>query len=143
MLRFLGFKPKPKLKATKRALLPEHQRAAVRLDVTVPGLWRFAPGGKAVGEYLRGSLTDVSRTGASLIVERDIKPGGRVEVKFSISTAAAPLVMLCEVVRTTKIEVSGKWSLGLRFVGITADEDRRIMDFINKRQAEQRSRGLA
>jgi c-di-GMP-binding flagellar brake protein YcgR len=142
VLSFLGFKRKAKPKA-KRVLLPEHQRAAVRLDVTVPGSWRFAPGGKAVGDYLRGSVTDISRTGASLIVDRDIKSGSRVELKLTISTAAQPLVLLCEVVRATKVEVSAKWSLGLRFLGITAEEDRTIMDFINKRQAERRSRGLA
>jgi hypothetical protein len=45
--------------------------------------------------------------------------------------------------RTSKIEASGKISLGLRFHGLKADEDRAIMEFINKRQAERRSRGLA
>lgn len=144
MLGFLGFKPKPKRKATgRRVLTPEQQRAAVRLDVTVPGLWRDAPGGKAVGAYNRGSITDISRTGASLTTDREIRRGAQAEVKFSISTAARPLVLLAEVMRTSKIETSGKSSLGLRFLGITPEEDRTIMEFINKRQAERRSRGLA
>ncbi len=144
MLGFLGFKRKPKQKAArKRVLTPEQQRAAVRLDVTVPGLWRDAPGGKAVGAYARGSITDISRTGASLTVDREIKRGAQLEVKFSISTSAQPLVLLGEVMRSSNIEASGKSALGLRFLGITPEEDRKIMEFINKRQAERRSRGLA
>ena len=143
MLSFLGFKRKPKKQARKRILQPEQQRAAVRLDVTVPGLWRDAPGGKAVGAYNRGSITDISRTGASLTTDREIKRGGQVEIKLSVSTSARPLVLLGEVMRSSKIEASGKSSLGLRFLGITPEEDRAIMGFINKRQAERRSRGLA
>ena len=144
MLAFFGFKRKPKKKpASKRVLQPAQQRAAVRLQVTVPGLWRDAPGGKGVGAYTRGSITDISRTGASLTVDREIKRPAQVEIKFSVSTAARPLVLLGEVVRTTKIEASGKSALGLRFLGVTPEEDRTIMEFINKRQAERRSRGLA
>jgi c-di-GMP-binding flagellar brake protein YcgR len=143
MLSFFGFKRKPKKAARKRVLLPEQQRAAVRLDVTVPGLWRDAPGGKAVGAYTRGSITDISRTGASLTVDREIKRGGQIEIKVSVSTSAQPLVLLGEVMRSSKIEASGKSALGLRFLGITPEEDRKIMEFINKRQAERRSRGLA
>lgn len=143
MLSFFGFKRKPKKSARKRVLLPEQQRAAVRLDVTVPGLWRDAPGGKAVGAYTRGSITDISRTGASLTVDREIKRGTQLEIKVSVSTAAQPLVLLGEVMRSSKIEASGKSALGLRFLGITPEEDRKIMEFINKRQAERRSRGLA
>jgi c-di-GMP-binding flagellar brake protein YcgR len=144
MFSFLGFKRKPKKKVTrKRVLLPEQQRAAVRLEVTVPGLWRDAPGGKAVGAYTRGSITDISRTGASLTVDREIKRGTQLEIKLSVSTSARPLVLLGEVMRSNPVEASGKSALGLRFLGITPEEDRTIMEFINKRQAERRSRGLA
>jgi len=120
----------------------ERKRAAVRLQATVPGQWRFAPGGKGTGDFVRGALTDLSRTGASLTVDRDLKPGSHVELKFSVSTSAQPLVLLGEIMRSTKIEASGKTALGLRFNGIKPEEDRAIMEFINKRQAERRSRGL-
>jgi hypothetical protein len=33
--------------------------------------------------------------------------------------------------------------LGLRFHGVKPEEDRAIMEFINKRQADRRNRGLA
>ena len=119
------------------------QRAAVRLDATVPAQWRFAPGGKGTGDYVRGSLTDISRSGASLIVDREVKKGTFVETRFAVSTAAAPLVLLGEVMRSSPIESSKKISLGLRFHGVKPEEDRAIMEFINKRQAERRNRGLA
>jgi hypothetical protein len=119
------------------------KRAAVRIDATVPCQWRFAPGGKGSGDYVRASLTDISRSGASLIVDREVKRGTLVESRFTLSTAASPLVLLCEVMRSSAIESSKKVSLGIQFQGIKPEEDRAIMEFINKRQAERRSRGLA
>jgi hypothetical protein len=41
------------------------------------------------------------------------------------------------------VPTSGKHSHGLRFQGVTPDEDRAILEFINKKQADLRSRGLA
>ncbi|HTW82571.1 MAG TPA: PilZ domain-containing protein [Candidatus Sulfotelmatobacter sp.] len=119
------------------------KRSAVRLDATVPAQWRFAPGGKGSGEYVRASLTDISRSGASLIVDREVKKGTSVEVRFAVSTTSTPLTLLGEVMRTANIETTKKLSLGLRFHGVKPEEDRAIMEFINKRQAERRSRGLA
>jgi PilZ domain len=119
------------------------KRAAVRLDATLPAQWRFAPNGRGSGEYARGSLVDLSRSGASLIIDREVKNGSLVETRFAVSTAATPLVLLAEVVRNSAIESSKRVSLGLRFHGIQPDEDRAIMDYINKRQADRRHRGLA
>ncbi len=121
----------------------ERQRAAVRLDATLPAQWRYAPAGKGTGDYTRASIIDLSRSGASLIVERDVRTGTYVETRFAVSTAATPLVLLGEVMRSEKLDQSKKISLGLRFQGVKADEDRAIMEFINKRQAERRNRGLA
>lgn len=118
-------------------------RAAVRLDATVPAHWRFAHSGRGTGDFVRASLTDISRSGASLIVDREVKKGTYVETKFAISTVSSPLVLLGEVMRSEAIEASKKTSLGLRFHGLKPDEDRAIMEFINKRQAERRNRGLA
>ena len=84
----------------------------MRIDATVPAQWRFAPGGKGTGDYVRGSLTDISRSGASLIVDREVKKGTFVETRFSVSTAAAPLVLLGEVMRSSAIESSKKTIVG-------------------------------
>jgi c-di-GMP-binding flagellar brake protein YcgR len=45
--------------------------------------------------------------------------------------------------RSEAIESTKKTSLGLRFQGVKPDEDRAIMEYINRRQAERRNRGLA
>jgi PilZ domain len=119
------------------------QREAVRLDVTVTARWRYAPGGRGNGEFERASLTDISRTGASLLVDRDIRRGTYLETCFTVSPAAPPLVLIGEVMRSSGIESSKKISLGLRFNAVKPAEDRAITEFINKRQAERRNRGLA
>jgi hypothetical protein len=118
------------------------RRSALRLDAMLPAQWRFAPGGKGRGNFTRGSITDISRSGASLIVDRELKRGFLVEIIVAVGASAPPLTLLAEVVRAARIEASGKASLGVRFRGLTADEDRAIMEFINKRQAERRNRGL-
>jgi c-di-GMP-binding flagellar brake protein YcgR len=118
------------------------KRASVRLDTTVPTTWRFAPNGKGYGESYRGSLSDVSRTGASLIADREARMHAMVELKMQLSSSSPALVLLGEVMRVGKIEQSGKSSHGLRFHGVTANDDKAIMDFINRRQADRRSRGL-
>jgi hypothetical protein len=45
--------------------------------------------------------------------------------------------------RVEQIPTSGRFSHGMRFHGLTAEEDYAILDFINRRQAELRNRGLA
>ncbi len=79
-------------------------RTAVRLDATVPAQWRFAPGGRGSGDWTRASLTDVSRSGASLIADRDVKRTVQLEIKFTISTRPTPLVLVAEVMRSEPIE---------------------------------------
>ena len=118
-------------------------RDAIRLDATVTARWRFAPGGRGSGEFARASLTDISRTGASLIVDREIRRGTYLETCFTVNPAAPPLVLLGEVMRSSGIESSKKITLGLRFNAVKPADDRAITEFINKRQAERRNRGLA
>ncbi|HKU67462.1 MAG TPA: PilZ domain-containing protein [Candidatus Baltobacteraceae bacterium] len=121
-----------------------HQkRSSVRLDTLLSGQWRMAPGGIGVGEYMRGSIRDISRGGCAIITDRLCKVGQTVEVKMSLNASAAPLTVLGEVMRAEQVPTSGKFSHGLRFHGLTPVEDRAILDFINRRTAELRSRGLA
>lgn len=119
------------------------KRASVRLDAIVPGQWRFAPQGKGIGEFARANIRDISRGGCSLIVDRHIKSGTTLEMRLQLRSDAPVLVVLGEVMRTEPIAATGRFSHGLRFQGITPEEDRTILDFINRKQAELRSRGLA
>jgi len=119
------------------------KRSSVRMDVLVAGYWRFAPGGKGTGEFIKGNIRDISRGGCALIADRALKTGQMVEVKMALRADAAPLLTLGEVMRCEQIPTSGKHSHGLRFHGLRPDEDQAILEFINRRQAELRSRGLA
>jgi hypothetical protein len=119
------------------------KRSSVRLDTLVQGQWRFAPGGKGHGEFHRATVRDISRGGCSLIVDRPIKGGSTVEVRIVLKNDTPPVTLLGEVVRHQEIKASGKHSHGLRFHGVTPEEDHAIVDFINRKQAELRNRGLA
>ena len=119
------------------------KRQSVRLDAIVSGSWRFAPGGVGKGDFVKANIRDISRGGASLIIDRALKLGTQVEVRIPLKSEGSPLEMLGEVMRHEQIQHSGKHSHGLRFHGIRPEEDQAIVEFINRRQAELRSRGLA
>jgi hypothetical protein len=119
------------------------KRSSVRMDVLVSGSWRLAPGGQGTGEYVKGSIRDISRGGCALIADRPCKAGQLLEIRMNLRSDAAPLTVLGEVMRFEQIPTSGKYSHGLRFQGLTAEEGRAILEFITKKQAELRSRGLA
>lgn len=119
------------------------KRSSVRLDTLLSGQWRMAPGGKGVGDFGKGSIRDISRGGCALILDRQCKVGQTLEVKMSLSSTAPPITVLGEVMRSEPVKTSGKFNHGLRFHGLTPVEDRAILDFINRRTAELRNRGLA
>ena len=119
------------------------KRSSVRLDTLISGQWRMAPGGIGVGDFMRGSIRDISRGGCAIITDRMCKLGQTLEVRMSLTPNTAPLTVLGEVVRAEQVPTSGKFSHGLRFHGLTPVEDRAILEFINRRTAELRNRGLA
>jgi hypothetical protein len=125
------------------AVTGAQKRQTVRLDTIVPGSWRFAPGGVGTGEFVKATIRDVSRGGCSLIIDRALKMHAQVEVQMPLKDGAPPLTMLGEVMRHEQIKTSGKHSHGLRFHGIRPGEDQAIVEFINRKQSDLRSRGLA
>ena len=76
-------------------------------------------------------------------MDRAIKLGTTLEVKLQLRPDRPALVALGEVMRTEPIASSGRHSHGLRFHGIAPADDHAILDFINRKQAELRNRGLA
>ncbi|MBV8154004.1 MAG: PilZ domain-containing protein [Candidatus Eremiobacteraeota bacterium] len=119
------------------------KRSSVRLDALVNGAWRFAPNGKGTGEYTRATIQDISRGGCALNTDRELRAGTLVEVKLNLREGKPPLILLGEVMRHHEIRTSGKHSHGLRFHGVRPEEDNAIIEFINRKQSELRSRGLA
>ena len=92
---------------------------------------------------MRATIRDISRGGCALNTDRALKLGTQIEVKLALSERGAPITLLAEVMRHQEIKSSGKHSHGLRFHGVRPEEDHAIIDFINRKQAELRSRGLA
>jgi hypothetical protein len=119
------------------------KRQSVRLDTIVTGQWRFAPGGVGTGEFVRATIRDISRGGCSLIIDRALKLHSQVEVRMQLKPDGPPMTFFGEVMRHEEIQTSKKHSHGLRFHGIRPEEDQAIVEFINRRQADLRSRGLA
>lgn len=119
------------------------KRSSVRMDVLITGLWRLTTNGKGTGEFLKGNIRDISRGGCALILDRQCKAGQVLEIKMNLRSDAQPLTVFGEVMRVEAIPTSGKFSHGVRFQALTPDEARAILEFINKKQADLRSRGLA
>lgn len=120
------------------------QRSAMRLDSIVPTLWRYAPGGEGNGPFLKGSLTDLSVVGASLVVGRDLKVGSQVEVRFTLESSPEPINIIGEVMRATKIQIGSveKSATGIRFHDVGPGGEQAIDKFIHGRQADRRDRGM-
>ncbi len=119
------------------------KRSNIRLDTLVQGTWRMAPGGKGVGQFMKGSIRDISRGGCAIITDRQCRVGQWLEVKMMFKNDASPVTAVGEIMRCEQVPTSGKHSHGLRFHGVSPQADHAILEFINRRQAELRSRGLA
>jgi hypothetical protein len=119
------------------------KRASVRMDTLLPGTWRMAPDGIGVGEFMKGSIRDISCGGCSLITDRQCKVAQWLEVRVVLRNDAQPLTLLGEIKRVEVVPTSGKFSHGLRFHALAADEEKAIREFIHRRQTELRNRGLA
>lgn len=133
----------PRRVETLSANAGSQKRSTVRMDTIVSGMWRVAKGGKGLGEFRKANIKDISRGGCSVIIDTSLPRGAQMEVQLNLKSGFPPLTALGEVMRVDQIPTSGKYSHGLKFHGITPAEDKAIMDFINRRQAELRSRGLA
>lgn len=133
----------PKKVALIGAATGAQKRQSVRLDAIVAGHWRSAPNGIGTGEWMKCTIRDISRGGCSLIIDRALKHHAHVEVKMQLKGEIAPVTLLGQVMRHETIPTSGKHSHGLRFHGVRPAEDQAIVEFINRRQADLRNRGLA
>lgn len=119
------------------------KRASVRMDTLLAGTWRMAPDGVGVGEFMKGSIRDISCGGCALITDRQCKVGQWLEVRINLKSDAQPLTLVGEIKRCEVVPTSGKFSHGLRFHALTPEEDKAIREFIHRRQTELRNRGLA
>ena len=108
----------------------------------MPVEWRYAPDREGYGDYMAGSLMDLSYRGASLVVTRSLKIGQLVEVRFALDPKEKPLVELSEVVRASKIENSGRNAAGIRFIELNRQDERALVKFLDELQTTRRDRGV-
>ncbi len=120
-----------------------HKRSNVRVDTTVAAQWRFAPSGRIATEWQKANVSDISRAGCSLTTDKAVKAGVKVEVRAPLLEGGKDVMLRAEVMRVGTIETSKKNNVGLKFVELTPEGERAIVDFINRRQTTLRSRGLA
>ena len=98
--------------------------------------------GKIKTDFQKGLLSDLSRGGAQLTVDRELKAGAKVDVQVPLDPAGPPSLVQGEVRRVDKTK-TGKFNAGLRFLDLKPDVDQAISGFIARRQRDLRSRGLA
>jgi c-di-GMP-binding flagellar brake protein YcgR len=117
-------------------------RGAARVDKVIPIDWRYAPDGEGYGDFASGSMSDLSRGGASLVVGRAIKPGTSLEVRFALDPKGAKLVEICQVMRASKIGTSANFTAGIRFLAMSSANETALMKFLQELQATRRDRGI-
>lgn len=118
------------------------KRTNVRIDTTVNVQWRYSSTGKIESDWQKGVLSDISRTGSSLAAGREIKTGNIVELKIPLRADGSAIAVRADARRVDKIEGTQKFNVGLSFHPLRADDERAIIDFINRRQVDLRNRGL-
>jgi hypothetical protein len=118
------------------------KRTNVRIDTTVAVQWRYAPTGKLETEWQKGVLSDISRTGSSLAADREIKTGNIVELKIPLAANGDPVTTRADARRVDKIAGTQKYTIGLSFHPLKPETEKAIIEFINRRQVDLRSRGL-
>ena len=118
------------------------KRQSVQSDTIVTGTWRLAPGNVGKGDFVKATIRDVSRGGCSLIIDRALKLGTKVEVQLPLRDGTG-VTLLGELMRHEQIKTSGKHSHGLRFHGIRPGEDQAIVGVHQLKSGIAQCRGLA
>ena len=118
------------------------KRTNVRIDTTVTIQWRYGATGRIESEWQKGVLSDISRTGSSLATDKVIKTGNILELKIPLSQIRPPVTVRADAKRVEKIEGTSKYNVGLAFHPLKPDVERAVIEFINRRQVDLRTRGL-
>jgi hypothetical protein len=118
------------------------KRTNVRIDTTVSVQWRYGSTGQIQGEWQKGVLSDISRTGSSLSTDKIIKTGNLIELKIPLAHDGDPINVKADARRVDKIEGTAKYNVGLSFHPLKAEHEKAIIEFINRRQVDLRNRGL-
>lgn len=116
------------------------RRVEPRVDTTVSAEWRFKPVGKITTNWSKVTISDLSRTSASMTADREFKPQDLIEVRMTLE-GVKQLIIDASPVRSEK--TGSKYRVSLTFKHTHDESSHAITRFINKRMTELRSRGLS
>ncbi len=116
------------------------RRVEPRVDTTVNGEWRFKPAGKIATSWNKVTISDLSRTSASMTAEREFKAHDVLEIRMVLEGTQA-LTIDASPVRSDK--TGSKYRVSLTFKHTHDESSHAITRFINKRMTELRHRGLS
>jgi hypothetical protein len=117
-------------------------RQSVRLDMALRCEWRSIKDGKPETPFTRGTLVDISRTGASMVLDFELASGTLVELRVTFNSQSAPLILAGEVRRVSAAEQAKRLVHGIQFHTLAPEQEKAIVAYIHHRQAERRHRGL-
>jgi hypothetical protein len=132
MLNFFGNNNK------KKPVRPE-RRVEARIDTSVDAEWRFKPVGKIASPWARVVMNDLSRTSATMICDRALKPQDIIEIR-AVLEGRTPHVFEAAIVRSDP--AGSKFKIVMAFRHHDEEGSHVITRFINKRMTELRGRGL-
>ena len=116
------------------------RRVEARVDTTVNAEWRYKPVGKIATNWSKVTISDLSRTSASMTAEREFKPQDHVEIRMVLEGTCA-ITIDASPVRSEK--TGSKFRVSLTFKHASEESSHAITRFVNKRMTELRSRGLS
>jgi hypothetical protein len=118
------------------------KRRTYRLKFALGVDWRYAPEGAGYGEFMHGTTADLSCSGVSLVVPRELKLGTQIELRLDLNDGG-PFLLIGTLMRPTQRQLSGKYIAGLAFPDIRPTSANAISEFIAKRKYGQSKRYLA
>ena len=117
----------------------EAEAAPIWIGVTLSTSWRVLNGGRTVGEWFRGTITDLGLAGITLVADRAIPGGLPLELKFALGSGEAiryPAQVLDELADPP----AGRRRYAIRFTDLLPADETAIAEYINRRETERRTR---
>jgi hypothetical protein len=118
----------------------QERRAEPRIETSVIAEWRFKPAGRILAPWSKVVVSELSRTSASMMVERDFKPQEAIEIRAVLGGDEA-VVLEATAVRSEP--AGAKFKVSILFNHLDEESSHVITRFVNRRMTELRSRGLA
>ena len=124
--------------AKKKSNRPERRKEA-RIDTSVDAEWRFKPVGKIASAWSNVVINDLSRSSATMVCERALKPQEAIEIRTMLD-GKSPFVMEATCFRCEP--AGSKFRVVMNFRHVDEESSHVITRFINRRMTELRGRGL-